>query len=112
MASQLTRSGIEAGGGRMLILSLVLLFNFPHSLAEETTTAATTATAAETTTAAAPTPAPTPPPTDPPTTTDDGMIECYYCGLDSPCDNPFALDDVGKVNKTGNNNSKVFPHLP
>ena len=38
----------------------------------------------------------------PATTTDPeaGMFDCYYCGVEDPCDQPFVENFVGRMNKT------------
>ena len=42
-------------------------------------------------------------PAPPVTTTEDpeaGMFDCFYCGVEDPCDQPFVDNFVGRVNKT------------
>ena len=63
----------------------------------------TSAAGVPTTTAATSAPASTEAPAPPVTTTADpaaGMFDCFYCGVEDPCDQPFVENFVGRTNKT------------
>ena len=116
IASLCVTSGVSANNVTETTTTTTTQSNIAETTASTTTAPApandptTSPAGAPTTGAATAAPTVTEAPATPVTTTADpeaGMFDCFYCGVEDPCDQPFVENFVGRMNKT----SKCTRHL-